>query len=101
MALSRRRKIKPVTDDNPHAASFLPFLGMILMAGSFFLYAVSGLVAPLWGVAVLLLVWFLMFLLCCAWWTPHPKRLPLVGLLSYVVWFGALVGGALLFGWNA
>ena len=46
------------------------------MACAFFLYAASGLVAPWWGVVLLLLVWLVLFVVACAWWTPHPRGCP-------------------------
>ena len=46
-----------------------PFVGMAGMACAFFLYAASGLVAPWWGVVLLLLVWLVLFVIACAWWT--------------------------------
>ena len=49
---SRRRVAKA-----PQAVDFWPFGGMILMAAAFFLYAVSGIVAPWWAAVLLLLVW--------------------------------------------
>lgn len=71
------------------------------MACTFFLYAVSGLVAPWWAVVVLLLVWVLLFVVACAWWTPHPGRLPWLALGTAVLWFASILGGAFLLGWNA
>ena len=41
----------------PKSISAWPFVGMSLMAADFFLYAASGLVAPAWAVAALLVVW--------------------------------------------
>ena len=89
----RVRAAKPV--------SAWPFVGMALMAAAFFLYAVSGLVAPAWAVVALLVVWVLLFLLCVAWWTPHPKRLPFVAVAAIVLWFAALVSGGAFLGWTA
>lgn len=80
--------------------SFAPFLGMILIASSFFLYAASGLIAPWWGVAVLLAVWLLLLSFCIAWWSAYPQRLVWVGALSFPIWFCLLVGGAVIFGWE-
>lgn len=101
MVLQRRRRIKPAADPGAHQASPWAFAGMVLMAASFFLYAASGLIAPWWAVVVLILGWLFQLVLCFAWWTPHPKRLPVVGVVSMVVWFFSLVGGAMAFGWSA
>ncbi|GEP39563.1 hypothetical protein NPS01_32260 [Nocardioides psychrotolerans] len=94
--LSRRRRATA-----PRTVEPWPFVGMILMAAAFFLYAASGLVAPWWGVVLLVLVWIALFVLCCAWWTPHPRRLVWVALFAFVFWFGALTAGGAFLGWTA
>ncbi|CAN5453418.1 hypothetical protein BH11ACT8_BH11ACT8_13470 [soil metagenome] len=96
--LSRRRVARPPRDT---VVSPWPFVGMALMAAEFFLYGASALVAPWWAVALLLLVWVGLLVLCCAWWTPHPRRLVGVAAVAVVLWFLALVGGAALLGWEA
>ena len=78
-----------------------PFVGMALMAADLFLYGASGLLAPAWAVVVLLLVWLLLFVLCCRWWTPHPGRLPWVAVFAMLFWFAALNAGGAWLGWTA
>ena len=85
----------------PNATSPWPFVGMAGMACAFFLYAASGLVAPGWAVAVLLLVWALLLVVACVWWTPHPKRLPFVAGFAIVLWFAAVTAGGAWLGWTA
>lgn len=82
-------------------ASPWPFVGMTGMAATFFLYAVSGLVAPWWGVVVLMVVWVMLFVVACRWWTPHPKRMLLLPVLATVIWFAGLNAGGLWLGWTA
>ena len=94
--LSRRRTAKP-----PRATDFWPFGGMILMAAAFFLYAVSGIVAPWWAVVVLLLVWVASFAVACSWWTTHPRRISVLAAGLVVLWFATLVGGGAWLGWTA
>lgn len=94
--MARRRRVSA-----PKATSAWPFVGMSLMVAVFFLYAASGLVAPAWGVVVLLAVWLALFVLCCLWWTPHPKRLTLVAVFAMVFWFGALTAGGAWLDWTA
>jgi len=84
-----------------HKASPWPFLAMIGMAGCFFLYAVSGLLAPWYGVALLLAIWVVLFVVACRWWTPHPKRTLLLPLIAVALWFGVLTLGEVLFDWTA
>lgn len=78
-----------------------PFVGMAGMAGTFFLNAASGLLAPWYGVVVLLLVWLGLLLLGFRWWTPHPVRLALLPVVSLVVWFGIVIAGDVWLNWTA
>ena len=78
-----------------------PFVGMSGMACAFFLYAASGLVAPWWGVTILMILWLVMFVVGCTWWTPHPKRLLFLPVIAVALWFALITGGAILFDWSA
>jgi hypothetical protein len=71
-------------------ASPWPFVGMAGMACTFFLYAASGLLVPWWAVVLLLGVWVLLLVVACAWWTPHPRRVPWVSLVSLALWVGVV-----------
>lgn len=71
------------------------------MAAAFFLYGASALVAPWWAVALLLFVWLLMFARACSWWTPHPRRIVVLGAAAIALWFVTLLAGAALLGWGA
>ncbi len=86
---------------NRNATSPWPFVGMAGLACTFFLYAASGLVAPWWGVVLLLLVWVGLLLLSIAWWSLHPRWLPAVAVFSLVFWFAAVNAGAFWLGWTA
>ena len=50
------------------------FVGLVGMVAAFFPYAASGLVAPVWAVVVLLVLWLVMFVVTCRWFMPHPRR---------------------------
>jgi hypothetical protein len=82
-------------------ASPWPFIGMAGMAAAFFLYAASGLVAPWWGLTILLFVWLVLFVTACRWWTPHPGRLPLLAIAALVFWVLAVSAGGAWLGWTA
>jgi hypothetical protein len=71
-----------------------PFVGMAGMACAFFLYAASVLFAPWWAVVLLVLVWVALFVVACAWWTPHPRWVPGVAVVAIALWAGyvALLG---------
>ena len=92
--MARRRRVRP-----PKAISPRPFIGLGLMAASAFLYGYSAVVVPWYVFVVLLLVWVFLLLVCLAWWSAHPQRLPWVGALSFVVWFAVILGGGLAFDW--
>jgi hypothetical protein len=64
------------------------------MAGAFFLYAASGLLAPWWVVGLLLVLWLVLFVIACSWFTPHPKRVVVVPVVAVVLWFGIVVAVA-------
>lgn len=85
----------------PDAVDFWPFGGMILMAATFFLYAVSGIVAPWWAVVLLLLVWLAAFARACTWWSTHPRRITVLALGLTALWFAVLVSGGVWLGWSA
>ena len=71
------------------------------MACAFFLYAASGLVAPLWGLALLMFIWLVLFVQGCRWWSSHPGRLLLLPLVAIVAWFGIISAGGAWLGWTA
>lgn len=78
-----------------------PFIGMGGLACALFLYGASVLLVPWWAVLILVVLWLVLFVAACRWWTPHPGRLPWLALFSIVFWFGYVnVGGAWL-GWTA
>ncbi len=82
-------------------ASPWPFLAMMGMAGCFFLYASSGLLAPWYAVVGMMLVWVALFVVATRWWTPYPKRTLWLPLIAVVVWFSVLTLGEAIFDWTA
>jgi len=100
--LSRRRRVRPVAVDpaTGRTVSPWPFVGLVLVVSSFFLYAASGLLAPAWAVVVLLLTWLAMFVLTFVWWS-RPRRVVALGVFSFVWWFAAVIAGGVLLDWTA
>ncbi|WP_307828154.1 hypothetical protein [Nocardioides sp. SYSU D00038] len=86
---------------NARAVSPWPFVGMAGMASVFFLYAASGLLAPWWAVVLLMVVWVVLFVLACTWWTPHPTRVVVLPVIAVVLWFGVVTLGGLFLDWTA
>ena len=64
-------------------------------------YLASGLVAPLWAIAVLVLWWALLAVvlvrlaLRASWWTP------VVPVVAFGTWFAVLTAGERVLGWSA
>ena len=63
-------------------------------------YAISGLVAPGWGVAVLLVVWALLGVAAVAVHRRWGALSAVVPLVAVVSWFGLLTLGEVLLGWT-
>jgi len=84
-----------------HRASPWPFLAMIGMAGFFFVFAARGLVAPWYGVVLLMAIWVVLFFLATRWWTPYPQRTVWLPLIALVVGLAVLYLGEALFDWTA
>ena len=68
-----------------------------LIAGFYFL--VSGLVAPLWAVILLLVIWAA--LLAWGYSIRHKPLVLVVPFVAAVVWFAVVQGGSMIFGWTA
>jgi lysylphosphatidylglycerol synthetase-like protein (DUF2156 family) len=77
------------------------WLGLAALLGTLVLYAASGLLAPGWAVALLLLVW--LALLAVAVLLMRRRR-PLYVLLTpvaaWLIWFGVLTAGENWLGWT-
>ena len=92
---------EPAPRPRPSRASPWPFVGMAGMAAAFFLYAASGLVAPFWAVAAMLVFWLVLLVLAFRWWTPHPKRLLVLPVVAIVLWFVLVSAGGYFLDWTA
>jgi hypothetical protein len=79
----------------------LGWAGLAALLATLVFYAASGLLAPGWAVALLLVVW--LALLAVAIWLLRSRRpllVPLVPLAAALIWFGALTAGENLLGWT-
>jgi hypothetical protein len=45
-----------------------------------------------WAVVLLVVVWVALFVVACAWWSPHPRRLPWLAVVGLVIWVVVTVG---------
>lgn len=84
----------------PRAVSPWPFVGMAGMACVLFLYGASVLLAPWWAVVGLLVLWVVLFVRACRWWSARPDWVPLLPVLATVVWFAVMIAGGVLLGWR-
>lgn len=64
-------------------------------------YLAAGLVAPLWAVIVLVVVWVLLFGLGVAWFRRAPYRVLALPFVAVLIWFGGVSLGEWLLGWTA
>ena len=66
-----------------------------------FLYFFSGLVAPLWAVIVLNVIWLVHLVLSCKWFMTHPIRVLCLPISLAVIWFGSIYLGGMFLDWTA
>jgi len=66
-----------------------------------FLYAASLRFAPWWIVVPLLIVWLVLFVLACRWFTSHPRRVLGAAATGLGVWLLVAVLGGIVLGWSA
>jgi tryptophan-rich sensory protein len=79
----------------------LGWLGLAAHLGTLVFYISSGLLAPGWAVAVLLVVW--VALLVVAIRLPRsgrPLSVLLIPIVAWLIWFGALTAGERFLGWT-
>jgi hypothetical protein len=70
-----------------------PFIGIGGLTVAAFLYGYSAIALPSWLNSVVLpLLWLVLFVLACAWFAKHPRRVMLLPLLAIAAWFAAMLG---------
>ena len=79
-------------------APWIAFAGLAVLL---WLYLATLLLAPWWGVAVLLVCWAGLFGLTVRWSRTAPLRTLLVPVLGVAIWVGVVTGGEAWFGWTA
>jgi hypothetical protein len=65
---------------------------MIGLACVLFLDLGSTIVLRWWAVVGLVLFWVVLFVVACAWWTPHPQRVPWLPVVGVVLWVVVVAG---------
>ena len=91
------------TPDRPADARHLigSFVGMAGMASVLFLVLASGLVAPAWAVALLTVVWLVLFVIGTRWFMHHPWRVAALPVVMVLVWVATVSAGAAFLDWTA
>ena len=76
-------------------------LAMAAMVVIGIFYLSSGLVAPLWAVIVLVVIWAGLVALGVVWFRRHPLRVLALPLGAVLIWFLVITLGERLLGWTA
>ena len=64
-------------------------------------YVSAGLVAPLWAVIGLVIIWVALVGIGIFWFRRHPLRVLILPVVAVVVWFAVMTLGEQLLGWTA
>jgi hypothetical protein len=75
-------------------------MGLLLHIVILYVYAVSGLVAPGWGLAVLLVFWVAMLVLALRVWVSRPVLVAFIPAIDTVFWYALVTAGATWWGWT-
>jgi hypothetical protein len=89
--------------DRPADARHLlgSFVGMTGMAIVLYVVLASGVFAPVWAIALMTLVWLVMFVVATRWFITHPWRVAALPVVTLGLWIGAVFAGAAFLDWNA
>jgi len=90
-----------MTASTPPWARIVGWLGLAAHLAVLIWDAASGLVAPGWAVAVLLVIWSALMVGAVALLRRRPVAVPLVPLAAAVIWFSAISAGEAFLGWTA
>ncbi len=80
-------------------ASWVGFVAHLALG--VFPYAVTGLLAPIYGVAIAYVGWFGLLFVALRWWNRTPLRVLFIPVLAVVWWFALLAFGDFVLGWTA
>ena len=70
----------------------------MLVLAPFFLAA--GLMAPVWAVVGLIVVWLVLFVLGCVWFRRRPLWTLPIPVLAVLIWWGTMTAGEAWLGWT-
>jgi hypothetical protein len=91
-----------VTPDRSRVPGYVAAgLAMAALAVIGFFYLSSGLIAPLWAVIVLLVIWVGLVVLGVVWFRTHPWRVLALPVVAVAIWYAVITLGERLLGWTA
>lgn len=82
-------------------ARVVGWLGLVAHLALGAWYAASGLVAPAWAVAGLVLVWLVLLAVAIRLLRRRPALVPLVPLSAVLIWLAVVSAGDVWLGWTA
>ncbi|WP_446220875.1 hypothetical protein [Micromonospora sp. IBHARD004] len=82
-------------------ARVVGWLGLVAHLALGTWYAASGLVAPAWAVAGLVLVWLVLLAVAIRLLRRRPALVPLVPLSAVLIWLAVVSAGDAWLGWTA
>ena len=90
-----------MTASTPLWARVVGWLGLLAQLATLLWYAASGLLAPAWAVAVLLVIWAALTVVAILLLRRRPVLVPLVPIAAALIWFDAISAGDAFLGWTA
>lgn len=91
-----------MSSDRTQALSYVVAgIAMAAMLPIGFVYLTSGLVAPLWAVIMLVIIWLGLVFLGIAWFRRSPLRVLALPVLAVLIWLLVITAGERLLGWTA
>jgi hypothetical protein len=57
-------------------------------------------IAPWWVTTLFVLLWLVLLGVGARWFLPHPKRVPWLAVIAFVVWLVTIVLGTSQLGWR-
>ncbi|MBA2894126.1 hypothetical protein [Nonomuraea soli] len=85
----------------PIVSTVAAWLGLLAHLGTLMFYLSSGLVAPLWAIIALLMLWATLLLLAVLAVRRRQAWGLLVPIVAVALWLGAISAGEAILGWQA
>ena len=76
-------------------------IGLLGQLGLLVFYAASGLVAPAWAIVVLMVIWLALLIVAIRLFIRRPLLVPIVPVVAFGIWYGAISLGEALLHWQA